>query len=81
MSADNGYLIRRHPEGGYAAVMYFASDDDPDLSVKVGRMSFETPMQALAWAELERAEYGVTLDEEVRADIEDIYFRMKGLLK
>lgn len=27
MSADNYYMIRNHPEGGYAAVMGFASDD------------------------------------------------------
>lgn len=27
MSADNYYLIRKHPDGGFAAVMGFASDD------------------------------------------------------
>jgi hypothetical protein len=33
VSADNYYIVKKHPEGGFTYVMGFDSDDDPDLSV------------------------------------------------
>lgn len=69
MSSDNFYIIRRHPKGGFAAVMGFASDIDdqgneitPD--VPASAQSFSTLSDALNWAINEYSEYGVSVHEE-----------------
>ena len=69
MSADNFYIVRRHPDGGYAAVMGFASDLDehgneviPEVSQRHPR--FPTMFDALEWANNEYAEYGVSVHPE-----------------
>lgn len=69
MSADNYYIIRNHPHGGYAAVMGFASDVDshgneifPDATQE--HQKFETLKAALDWAVGEYSEYGVSIHEE-----------------
>lgn len=65
MSADNYYVVRKHPLGGYTYVMAFASDDDPDLLVGVRHPQFITLGEAYDAANQEYSEYGVTLHEEV----------------
>ena len=69
MSADNYYVIKRHPSGGYAACMGFASDDE-EPTVHPAQNSFPTPMEALIWANEQYSEYGASLDAEVTAEFE-----------
>jgi len=47
MSADNGYILTKHPKGGFCFVMYFASDDNPDLTPAEDAERFETLEAAL----------------------------------
>lgn len=47
MSADNGYILTKHPKGGFCFVMYFASDNDPDLTPAEDAERFETLEAAL----------------------------------
>jgi hypothetical protein len=69
MSADNFYVITQHPKGGYAAVMGFASVDDPDLRARTTHQSFPTIQAALEYAEAEGSEYGVSLADDVKGDL------------
>lgn len=71
MSSDNFYLIRKHPKGGYAAVMGFASCDDlPEVAEK--HEQFESIEDALVWAADEYAEYGVTVHPECHDGIAEV---------
>jgi hypothetical protein len=65
VSADNYYVIRRHPgpEGGYAAVMAFASDSE-DPHVFGWHAVWPTVGTALKWATAQYSEYGVTVHPE-----------------
>jgi len=48
MSADNGFLMRRHPKGGFCLQMYFASDDTLfDLKAHEDLEQYETMEAAL----------------------------------
>lgn len=68
MSADNYYVIKKHPKGGYAAVMGFASNEAlPE--VRDRHRSFVTVEQAISWATNEYSEYGVSVDPEVLDEI------------
>lgn len=64
MSADNGYVIRQHPLGGFAAVHYFMTEHletgkyPPATESHVG---FATVDDAVKAAEDEWSEYGVTV--------------------
>lgn len=69
MSADNYWVITRHPKGGYAAVMGFASDDNPDLRAQPKHEKFPTVQAALEYAENEGSEYGVSLADDVKLDL------------
>lgn len=69
MSADNWYLVRKHPLGGFTYVMGFASDVDehgeeriPDVSER--SLQFPTVEAALTAALAEYSEYGVSVHEE-----------------
>ena len=64
MSADNYYIIRKHPDGGFAAVMGFASDDGtPDAERR--HQSFNTVEEALIYAgEDGYTEYGISVHPE-----------------
>lgn len=63
MSADNYYVIRKHPFGGYAAVQGFASDEEtPEATEK--HQQFETLSDAILWTEGEYIEYGVSVHPE-----------------
>lgn len=42
MSADNYYLIRKHPKGGFALVNCFASDESPPPEATEKQESFPT---------------------------------------
>ena len=69
MSADNFYIIRNHPKGGFAAVQGFASDtDDNDEQiypeVSVNDREFRTISEALEFAMNEYSEYGVDIHPE-----------------
>ena len=68
MSADNYYVIKKHPKGGYAAVMGFSSDEATRDALK-SDYSFPTPAQAFSWAMDEHAEYGVHYGPEVLDEI------------
>lgn len=64
MSADNYYLIRKHPSGGYIAVMGFASDENtPEVDPAQG--SFATVQEAIDSVALEYAEYGIRIHGEI----------------
>lgn len=63
MSADNYYIIRKHPSGGFAAVMGFASDEiEPQARER--HQQFETVEDALRHAMDDYAEYGAGVHEE-----------------
>lgn len=68
MSADDGYCIRRHPEGGFAAVHYSASSAEdygyPEVNLKHHAIhpSIEA---AVASVMNDWTEYGVTIHKEV----------------
>lgn len=67
MSADNYYIIRKHPDGGFAALMGFASDDRmPVIDTDRAYKTFETVDQAVMWASDEYSEYGVSVHPECR---------------
>lgn len=75
MSADNGYIIRKHPKGGYAAVHYFASnvEDEGWPEVEPDRHPmFSTLVAAYEYGENDWTEYGVTLHPEVRPNLADL---------
>ena len=71
MSADNFYVIRKHPQGGYAAVMGFASDESEESpEVRSNHhQSFATVSDALDYASGEYSEYGVSVHPECRDDL------------
>jgi hypothetical protein len=65
MSADNYYLVRKHPSGGFVPLMGFASVNeaasiDPNREYEV----FDTPEAALASVITEYAEYGHRIHSE-----------------
>ena len=63
MSADNYYVIRKHPQGGYAAVQGFASDENmPEANS--GYESFVSINEALNEANKDYSEYGVSVHKE-----------------
>lgn len=67
MSADNYYVVRLHPKGGFTYVMCFASDENPDLTVSDRHPMFPDLWEAYAAASSEYAEYGVQIHDECRA--------------
>lgn len=68
MSADNYLLIRKHPNGGYAVVMGFASDEYAP-EVPLNHPSYPTLDAALIAAyheeQEEVVEYGISIHHEV----------------
>jgi len=67
MSADNYFIVKKHPRGGYAAVMGFASDDwEP--TVHVDQPQYLTVEDALKSAMHLDSEYGVSVHPEVLHD-------------
>jgi hypothetical protein len=71
MSADNYYMLRRHPKGGFACVMGFMSDD-AEPNADENSQQFETIEEAVVWyGQLEDgsffavAEYGLHIHSEV----------------
>jgi hypothetical protein len=63
MSADNYYVITRHPLGGYTAVMGFASDDSNRPATEQDPQ-FATLDDALTYALNDYTEYGVSVDPD-----------------
>ena len=63
MSADNYYLVRRNPAGGFSPVMGFGSWEEKP-TVEAGAPVFGTPELALASVLGEYAEYGHSIDPE-----------------
>lgn len=80
MSADNYYIIRIHPLGGFAAVMGFASDTDefdqliPPLASPTDPQ-FPTVSKALDWAISQYSEYGA----DVHMECEEAFLKQKSL--
>lgn len=69
MSADNYFLIRKHPSGGFAAVMGFASDvDDSGSEIEpvadTRHRAYPTVDEAINSAIHEYAEYGISVHPE-----------------
>lgn len=66
MSADNFMVIRRHPNGGYAAVMGFMSVDYEDgyPEATTRDTSFPTVAEAEAYADSSYCEYGTSIHPE-----------------
>ncbi|NBR24095.1 MAG: hypothetical protein EBU08_10060 [Micrococcales bacterium] len=78
MSADNYYLVRKHPLGGFTYVMGFASDVDeddfeivPDATESDPR--FETKEEAMHASLLEYSEYGSNYHPETCDKHEILY--------
>lgn len=63
MSADNYYIIRRHPKGGFSAVMGFESNDDTPV-VREDHLRFDTMRDAEVYASGEYTEYGIQIHPE-----------------
>jgi len=69
MSADNYYMIRKHPNGKYVALMGFASDPtEPTVEPDREYEFFDDPMDAFFWAQglewPDAPEYGVSIHPE-----------------
>lgn len=70
MSADNYYVVRIHPSGGFTYVMGFASDEEDEFEIPVeeGRfgwgMSFLSVKDAFQAACEDYSEYGVSVHPE-----------------
>jgi len=65
MSADNYYRICKHPKGGYAAVMGFASNDEYAEPTENHRQ-FDTIDAAFEHAYRDPIiEYGIRVDREL----------------
>lgn len=62
MSADNYFIIRKHPKGGYAVVMGFSSNPQVPRATQK-HYSFNTVSEALD-AATEYSEYGVHVHSE-----------------
>lgn len=68
MSSDNGYVIRLHPDGGFAAVHYSASADDYPLVDPKRHECFPSIQAACGAVAHHWTEYGVTLHPEIGED-------------
>ena len=69
MSADNFYIVRNHPLGGFAAVMGFVSDVDAENEqiypeVSITDQQFKTIGESLDWSVIRHSEYGVDVHPE-----------------
>lgn len=67
MSADNYFVVRPHPGGGFTPIMGFASDDR-DRAPQMTDPSFATPEEALSAVLNEYAEYGHSISPECYPD-------------
>ena len=67
MSADNYYLITRHPGGGYTALMGFASSDYP-LIPDMKDPQFTTQRAAWEFANEDYSEYGIRIDPDLLSE-------------
>ena len=78
MSADNYYLVRKHPLGGFTYVMGFASDvdaaDEPIVpEATTSHPRFDTKEDAMHACMHEYAEYGHNYHEDTCDNHEVIY--------
>jgi hypothetical protein len=65
MSSDDFYLIRKHPNGGFAAVHGFASDKNKnELEATTKHLQFKTKNDALNYGLNKYPEYGVSIHPE-----------------
>lgn len=69
MSADNFYIVRKHPLGGFAAVMGFASDTDENdeqimPEAEINDKQFDKWQDAWNYALGEYSEYGYDVHPE-----------------
>lgn len=64
MSSDNYYVIRKHPDGGFAAVMGFASDDETPRVNRRRHASYPTVDAAAESVSDEYTEYGISVHHE-----------------
>ena len=71
MSADNFYVVRRHPTGGYTAVEGFTSDIGPLRNTWSGDRSWPTVEAVLASGEFDDAEYGISVHKECNPDADE----------
>lgn len=79
MSADNFYVVRKHPKGGYAYVCEFASheDENGDQIYTVPTedyLQFDTREEAMKEAFKLDAEYGYQYHWEVYTDEEKLLY-------
>jgi hypothetical protein len=68
VSSDTYYVVRRHPDGGYAAVLGFASDERYPIVVPHHHQSWPTIQAAFDYATQSGSEYGVSIHPELRED-------------
>jgi len=67
MSADNYYMIRKHPTGGFCAIECCASEDDEtDPEARPGMKSWPTVEEAFDYAEMQYSEYGTRIHKECK---------------
>ncbi len=79
MSADNYYLVRKHPAGGFTYVMGFASDvDEDDVEIipeaTLDDPRFDTKEAAMSACMHEYAEYGHDYHWETICDNHKVEF-------
>lgn len=66
MSADNYYIIRKHPEGGYTPVQGFASDDELPSVIPERHRSFPSIDEAIEFVIDDYTEYGIRVHPECK---------------
>lgn len=70
MSADNYYVVRKHPTGGFGYVMGFDSDIRPDRDVHKDDPSFPTIEDAIdAACDDGWTEYGIQIHPECQREV------------
>lgn len=79
MSADNYYMVRKHPLGGFTYVMGFASDIDDDGNDVIpdateSNPQFKTKKEAMNACMHQYAEYGHSYHWETCEDHEIQYY-------
>lgn len=67
MSADNFYIIRKHPEGGFTPVHGFASDDELPAVNPERNKPFPSIDEAIESVVDEYTEYGIRVHPECKS--------------
>lgn len=65
MSADDYFIVRKAPGGKFVALRGFSSDSgEPALQDGTDYKLFDSPIDALLWAQAQPSEYGASVHPE-----------------